>query len=223
MINIGIVGLGFMAATHVRAYRQVEGARVLALCNPSGRHLDGDFTNVTGNVGAVDPVKLDMSGVKATRDFADLLDDSAIHVIDICAPTKAHADLAIARCARASMCSVKTARAHEQSRSRNRQYGRQRTGLLHAPMPRFWPEWARLKQRIENNSYGKVLAARFGAWPSHLAGARTRSSTELNPAVRSSTCTSTIPTLCSFVSAGRKRFFHRTLVHGRHRPRGHAV
>ena len=26
-INIGIVGLGFMAATHIRAYRQVEGAQ----------------------------------------------------------------------------------------------------------------------------------------------------------------------------------------------------
>ena len=73
MIQIGIVGLGFMAAAHLRAYRQVEGARVAALCNPSGRHLDGDFTNVAGNVGATDPVKLDMAGVKATRNFSELL------------------------------------------------------------------------------------------------------------------------------------------------------
>src|SRR5882672_2556409 len=95
-INIGIVGLGFMAATHIRAYRQVEGARVAAICNPSGRHLDGDFTNVAGNVGATDPVKLDMTDVKATKDFAALLNDPDLHAIDICAPTMAHRDLAIA-------------------------------------------------------------------------------------------------------------------------------
>src|SRR5882672_485223 len=95
-INIGIVGLGFMAATHIRAYRQVEGARVAAICNPSGRHLDGDFTNVAGNVGATDPVKLDITSVKATKDFAALLNDPDLHAIDICAPTKAHKVLAIA-------------------------------------------------------------------------------------------------------------------------------
>src|SRR5882672_9265546 len=96
MINIGIVGLGFMAATHLRAYRQVEGARIAALCNPSGRHLDGDFSKVSGNVGAIDPVKLDMRGVQATRNFSQLLENEDIHLIDICAPTCAHRDLAIA-------------------------------------------------------------------------------------------------------------------------------
>jgi len=83
MLNIGLVGLGFMAATHIRAYRQVEGAHVAALCNPSGRHLDGDFTNVAGNVGATDPVVLEMVGVKATRHFAELLADPDLHAIDM--------------------------------------------------------------------------------------------------------------------------------------------
>ena len=64
MVQIGIVGLGFMAATHIRAYRQVDGARVAAICNPSGRHLDGDFTGVAGNVGATDAVKLDLTGAR---------------------------------------------------------------------------------------------------------------------------------------------------------------
>jgi predicted dehydrogenase len=35
MINVGIIGLGFMAATHLKAYRQLDGVRVAALCNPS--------------------------------------------------------------------------------------------------------------------------------------------------------------------------------------------
>src|SRR5207247_6772052 len=96
MINVGIVGLGFMAATHLRAYREVEGVRIAALCNPSGRNLDGDFTNVTGNVGSNEPFRLDMTNVRPTRRFDDLLNAPAIDAIDICAPTTAHRDLAIA-------------------------------------------------------------------------------------------------------------------------------
>ena len=88
MVNIGIIGLGFMAATHLKAYRQVEGARVAALCNPSGRHLDGDFSKVAGNVGDNEPLKLDMQGIRATRNISDLLASPEIDLIDICAPTR---------------------------------------------------------------------------------------------------------------------------------------
>ena len=64
-VNIGIVGLGFMAVMHIRAYRQVEGANIGAICNPSGNRLNGDFSDVFGNLDSGDPVKLDMSQVKA--------------------------------------------------------------------------------------------------------------------------------------------------------------
>ena len=163
MINIGIVGLGFMAATHIRAYRQVERARVKALCNPSGRHLDGDFSNVTGNVGAADPVKLDMAGVKATRDFGDLLKDPEIHVIDICAPTKAHADLGVAalRAGKHVLCEKPLARSSKAAREIVRAAAGARGFFMPAMCLRFWPEWAWLKQRIDSHAYGKVLAARF--------------------------------------------------------------
>jgi predicted dehydrogenase len=163
MIQIGIVGLGFMAATHIRALRQVEGARVAALCNPSGRHLDGDFSNVTGNVGATDPVRLDMAGVKATRQFTDLLADPEIHVIDICAPTKAHEDLAIAalQAGKHVLCEKPLARTVASAR-RIVDAARQARGLFMPAMClRFWPEWAWLKEVIASGAHGRVLAARF--------------------------------------------------------------
>ena len=37
-IRVGIVGTGFMAVAHIRAYQQVEGVEIGALCNPSGRN-----------------------------------------------------------------------------------------------------------------------------------------------------------------------------------------
>src|SRR5687767_3927440 len=94
-INIAIVGLGFMASTHLKAYRKVSGARIAALCNPSGRNLDGNFSKVFGNVGDKEPLQLDMKDVKAYRNFGELLSDPEIDLIDICAPTVTHHTLAI--------------------------------------------------------------------------------------------------------------------------------
>src|SRR5262245_42367212 len=94
-INIAIVGLGFMASTHIKAYRKVPGARVAALCNPSGRNLDGNFSKVFGNVGDKEPLQLDMIDVKAYRNFTELLGSPEIDVIDLCTPTVTHHNLAI--------------------------------------------------------------------------------------------------------------------------------
>ncbi len=69
MHQIAITGLGFMAVAHLRALRQLPNARVAAVCNPSGRNLDGDLSRVSGNVGSTEPVRLDMSEVRAYRDF----------------------------------------------------------------------------------------------------------------------------------------------------------
>ena len=37
-LNVGVVGLGFMGTTHIRAWRAVPGTRIAAICGPaSGR------------------------------------------------------------------------------------------------------------------------------------------------------------------------------------------
>jgi predicted dehydrogenase len=163
MINVGIVGLGFMAATHIKAYRQLSSARVTALCNPSGKRLDGDFSNVTGNVGTNEPVKLDMSGVKATKQFTDLLEDPAIHLIDICAPTLAHHQLCLAalRAEKHVLCEKPLARSSKLAREIASAATKSKGFFMPAMCMRFWPGWAWLKKAIQENTYGTVLAARF--------------------------------------------------------------
>src|SRR5215510_12477760 len=94
-INIAIVGLGFMASTHIKAYRKIPGARIAALCNPSGRNLDGNFSKVFGNVGDKEPLQLDMTGIRACRNYSDVLSDPDIDLIDICTPTITHHPLAL--------------------------------------------------------------------------------------------------------------------------------
>ncbi|SVD48276.1 uncharacterized protein METZ01_LOCUS401130, partial [marine metagenome] len=95
-IRVGIVGTGFMAVAHIRAYQQVEGMEISALCNPSGRNLDGDFSDVHGNIGSDEPVKLDMANVVAYRNLEDLLADESIDLIDITTPTFLHHKQALA-------------------------------------------------------------------------------------------------------------------------------
>ena len=98
MIKVGIVGLGYMAATHLKAYRQLAGVRIGNL--QSGRAVfEMAISPACSGIltWATDPVRLDMAFVKpATAFHADLLADPAIHLIDICAPTAAHPELAIA-------------------------------------------------------------------------------------------------------------------------------
>src|SRR5947207_9669374 len=93
-VRIGIVGLGFMAATHLRAYQKVPGALIAALCSPSGRHLDGDFTTVAGNINTGEPLKLDVTNIRGFRNFEEMIAMPDLDLVDICAPTAAHPSLA---------------------------------------------------------------------------------------------------------------------------------
>jgi predicted dehydrogenase len=162
-IKVGIVGLGFMAATHIKAYHQIPEAQISTICNPSGRCLDGDLTKVGGNIGANDPVKLDMTRVKATRDYKDLLKDRTIELIDICAPTIQHPDLlkAALEAGKHVLCEKPLARNSKAAREMVRAAHSAKTFAMPAMCLRFWPEWAWLKNAIDNNTYGKVYSARF--------------------------------------------------------------
>ncbi|MEC8973677.1 MAG: Gfo/Idh/MocA family oxidoreductase [Verrucomicrobiota bacterium] len=162
-INIGIVGLGFMAAMHIRAYRQIDGANVAAICDLDPERLKGDFTEISGNIDSDDPVKLDMSQVKAYQDFDELLADDSIDAIDICTPTRTH--LRMAKPALASgkhlICEKPLARtvavAEELAAAAEEANGQ----FMVAMCLRFWPQWAWLKEAADSGRYGKVQAVHF--------------------------------------------------------------
>src|SRR6185436_3408481 len=162
-VNVGIIGLGFMGAMHIKAYRKVPTARVTAICNPSGRRLNGDFSDVVGNVGDNEPVKLDMRDVKSTRRFDDLLADRAIQIIDICAPTAAHESLAIAalEAGKHVLCEKPLARSGAAARRIAAAAAKGKGFFMPAMCVRFWPETAWIADAIKTGVYGKVLSASF--------------------------------------------------------------
>jgi predicted dehydrogenase len=163
MPNIGVLGLGFMAATHLKAYRKVPEARIISLCNPSGRNLDGDFSRVAGNVGTNEPFKLDMTGVRPFQDVKEFLAQPDLDIVDICAPTPAHETLAIAalRAGKHVLCEKPLAR-DSATAGRIAAVARESKGFFMPAMcMRFWPGWDWLKTALTEQRYGKVLAARF--------------------------------------------------------------
>ena len=82
-INVGIIGLGWVAGAHIVAFNKIPGARVTAVC--SRRELDE--TQLAAQYG---------TPLKAYRDYDAMLKDPSIHVIDICSPHPFHPDQAIA-------------------------------------------------------------------------------------------------------------------------------
>ena len=163
IVNVAVIGTGFMAVAHLRALRQVPGARVAALCNPSGRNLDGDFSKVFGHDGATDPVRLDMSEVKAYRDFSAMLADPEIDLVDITTPTNLHAEQSIAalRAGKHVLCEKPIARTAEQARAIVAAADEAGVFFMPAMCLRFWPEWAWVKTAMADQRFGRVLSARF--------------------------------------------------------------
>ncbi|MBI5394369.1 MAG: Gfo/Idh/MocA family oxidoreductase [Verrucomicrobia bacterium] len=162
-INVAVVGLGFMGATHIKAYRKVPAARLAAICDAARLPVDGDLSRISGNVGTAEPLKLDMTQVKATKNFNDLLADPAIDLIDLCVPTSAHPKLSIAalKAGKHVVCEKPLARTSALARDIVTAAASAKGFFMPAMCLRFVPEWAWVKKAIAQQTYGRVLAARF--------------------------------------------------------------
>ena len=162
-VNIGVVGIGFMGATHIKSYMKIPGARLAAICDASRLPVDGDLSAIGGNLGDGKPFKLDMTQVKAYSKFEDLLADPAIDLVDLCVPTPQHHQLSIAalRAGKHVICEKPLARTPALCREIVAVASKSKGFFMPAMVMRFWPEWAWLKKTIDEQTYGKVLAARF--------------------------------------------------------------
>lgn len=95
MIQVGIIGIGFMGVTHYKALQQVKGARVAAVCTRDPKKLAGDWRSIQGNFGDAGGVQ-DLSRVARYPEIEALLADDSINLVDICLPTHLHREVSIA-------------------------------------------------------------------------------------------------------------------------------
>jgi predicted dehydrogenase len=163
MINVAVVGLGFMGITHIKAYRNIANARVAALCDAVRLPVDGVLAAPGGNIGSDESLTFDMSQVKATGDLNELLADPMIDLIDICVPTLVHPKLAIAalEAGKHVICEKPLARTASAAREIEAAAKSAKGYFMPAMCIRFWPEYAWLKKLMDDQTHGKVLSARF--------------------------------------------------------------
>ena len=81
--RIGIVGFGWVAGAHIDTFRKVKGAEVTAVC--SRRKLDED--DLEERFG---------TEIRVYNDYAKMLKDRSLDIIDICTPHPQHPEQAIA-------------------------------------------------------------------------------------------------------------------------------
>jgi predicted dehydrogenase len=162
-VNVGVVGLGFMGVTHIKAYQQLRNARLVAVCDPVRQPVNGVLRDPGGNVGNTAPAKLDMKQVRAYRELGEFLADPNIDLVDICVPTHLHARTAAVALASGKhvLCEKPLARTVAEAREIVAAAARAKGYFMPAMCMRFWPGWSWLKPAVEAKTYGKVLAARF--------------------------------------------------------------
>src|SRR5687768_999972 len=94
-MRIAVLGLGFMGTTHLKAWRSVNDAQVVAVYSNDERKLTGDLSHIEGNLGGKGE-KFDFASVRKYRDTTDLVNDPDIEAVDICLPTHLHYATALA-------------------------------------------------------------------------------------------------------------------------------
>ncbi len=94
MLNVGVVGLGFMGMIHYLAYQRLRGTKVAAICEQDPVRRAGDWRTIKGNFGPPGEM-MDLSGVAQYGELDAMLADPAIDLVDICLPTALHATAAI--------------------------------------------------------------------------------------------------------------------------------
>jgi len=161
-INVAVVGLGFMGVTHLRAYLDHPGARIVAVCDSTRLPVNGVLEGVAGNIKKSDAIDLGPD-VKIHRKIEELLADQNVELVSICTPTPLHMDQAVAalKAGKHVLCEKPLARTSAAAREILSVAERSPGFLMPAMCMRFWPGWSWLKKAVAEKTYGKVLAARF--------------------------------------------------------------
>jgi predicted dehydrogenase len=158
-VNVGVAGLGFMGTTHLRIYQTIRHARVVAVCDAVRGPVNGLLRAVSGNLNHAGDIRLGPR-VKVYREFADLIADPEVGLVDICTPTGLHAAQAVAalKAGKHVLCEKPLAPDLAAARRIVQVAGRSKKFLMPAMCMRFWPGWSWLKDVVTDGRFGRVLA-----------------------------------------------------------------
>lgn len=162
MINVGIVGVGFMGWMHWLAYQNVRGMRVTAIHTRDKKKLSGDWRGIQGNFGPPGE-KVDVSKLACHETFADLLADPKIELVDLCLPPHLHVEATIEalRAGKHVFVEKPMALTTADCRRMVRTAEKVSRQVFVGHVLPFFPEYAHARKVIASGKYGKLLGGNF--------------------------------------------------------------
>ena len=161
-MRLGVLGLGFMGATHIRALDGIEGVTLAAISSSDPKKLAGDLSSVGGNLGE-GFATLDFSQVAKHTRWESILDDPTIDAVDVCLPTHLHAPATAAalRAGKHVLVEKPMALDFEAAESLVALAKKQGKVLMAAQVLRFFPMYRQMADLVRSGSLGPVRAATF--------------------------------------------------------------
>jgi predicted dehydrogenase len=151
-----------MGYTHFEGAGKLRGGRVTAIATRNPKKLKGDWRGIQGNFGP--PAgKVDLTGIKTFSDYHDLLADPEIDLVDICLPTEMHEKVTLEALAAGKHVLVEKPIALELKTADRmvRAAKKAKRLLMVGHVLPYFPEFRFLRECVEKNTYGKLLAAHF--------------------------------------------------------------
>ena len=162
LMNIAVIGLGFMGSTHLKALKNIPAARLAAVVSSDDKKLSGDLTAIQGNIGGPGEM-MDFSGVKKYRQVADALADPEIEAVDICLPTDLHASTALAALQAGKHVLVEKPMALDGDTAQNlvAEARKRNRVLMTGQVLRFIPSYRQTADMLRGGRMGAVRSALF--------------------------------------------------------------
>jgi len=160
MLKVGLVGFGFMGSAHTGIYRKMNDVKLATVCDIDIEKVKkGQFT--AGNIGSGNTV--DLSGVKITDNFDELINSPEIDIIDITLPSYLHSKFAVKalNAGKHVLCEKPMALTIKECDDMINAAKKSKKKFMIAQCIRFWPEYVFLRDSIKSKKYGKLLTLSF--------------------------------------------------------------
>lgn len=148
MLKVGLIGCGFMGTMHTNCYKNIEGVELVAFADLRKEKAE-ELAQGTNAV--------------IYADGKDLIANADVDVIDICLPTYLHSEYAILAMDKVKYVFVEKPVSLTKKQGKQMLNKAKETGcnVQIGQVIRFWDEYVKLKEIVEDKTYGKILNANF--------------------------------------------------------------
>ena len=159
MVNVGIIGQGFIGKMHLAVLRKSKLANVVAVADRNPDNLKG--AAATGNIAIEGDISLE--GVAKYEEGDALLQDENVEAVLITLPTFLHKEYILKAIAAGKhvLCEKPLVLNTEEGKAVLEALKETDRVFMAAQCIRFWPVYVKAREIVQSQEYGKLLTAHF--------------------------------------------------------------